>query len=245
MKWDGMETHKADAQYLYSMAEKLGADLFGVADLRPVQNFITQQGGQILGNFSHAVVLGARLSNTVVDQLDPLMPADYSLYGFHVYKAVSPLLDTIALRVSREIETKGYRALPIPTSQFRRPGERISIFPHKLAARLAGLGWIGKNCLLITPKFGPRIRLASVLTDCELEAGTIIEGSCGDCRVCADVCPVGALKGVEFRESEGVENRLDVNACGNYRDGADSGARRGAHVCALCLAKCPKGHVTS
>ncbi len=103
----------------------------------------------------------------------------------------------------------------------------------------------GKNCLLITPRFGPRIRLASVLTDCELEAGNIIEGSCGDCRVCIDACPVDALKGVEFRESEGVEKRLDVNACGNYRDGADSGARRGAHVCALCLAMCPKGQSTS
>ena len=245
MKWDGMETHTADTQNLYSLAEKSGADLFGVADLRPLQKFITHQGGQILGDFTHAVVLGARLSNTVVDQLDPLMPADYSLYGFHVYKAVSPFVDHIALQIARKIEEGGYRALPIPTSQFRRPGERISIFPHKLAARQAGLGWIGKNCLLITPRFGPRIRLASVLTDCELEAGTIIEGSCGDCRVCADVCPVGALKGVEFREFEGVEKRLDVNACGNYRDGADSGARRGAHVCALCLAKCPEGQSTS
>ena len=245
MKWGGMETHKTDTQNLYYRAEKLGADFFGVADLRPVQNFITQQGGQILGGFSHAVVLGARLSNTVVDQLDPLMPADYSLYGFHVYKAVSPFVDQIALQIAHSIEEEGYRALPIPTSQFRRKGERISMFSHKLAAHLAGLGWIGKNGLLITPRFGPRIRLASVLTDCELEAGTIIEGSCGDCRVCADACPVGALKGVEFLESEGVEKRLDVNACGNYRDGEDSGARRGAHVCALCLAKCPKGQSTS
>ena len=245
MKRDGMKTHNANTQNLYHRAEKLGVDLFGVADLRPVQNFITRQGGQTLGDFSHAVVLGARLSNTVVDQLDPLMPADYSLYGFHVYKTVSPFVDYMALQIARTIEEKGYRALPIPTSQFRRPGERISIFPHKLAARLSGLGWIGKNCLLITPEFGPRIRLASVLTDCELEAGTIIKGSCGDCRECVDVCPVGALKGVEFRESEGVEKRLDVNACGSYRDGADSGARRGAHVCALCLAKCPKGQSIS
>jgi epoxyqueuosine reductase len=245
MKWDGMETHQTDTLNLHHKAEKLGADLFGIADIRPVQKFITQQGGQILEGFSHAVVLGVRLSNTVVDQLDPLMPADYSLYGFHVYKAVSPFVDWIALKIALTIEEGGFRALPIPTSQFRRPGQRISIFPHKLAARLAGLGWIGKNCLLITPEFGPRIRLASVLTDCELEAGTIIEGNCGDCRVCADVCPVDAIKGVEFCESEGLEKRLDVNACGSYRDGADSGARRGAHVCALCLAKCPKGQSIS
>ncbi len=40
MKWDGMETHKADTQNLYSRAEKLGADLFGVVDLPLVQNLL-------------------------------------------------------------------------------------------------------------------------------------------------------------------------------------------------------------
>jgi len=230
----------ADADDLSEAAHKMGSDLFGVADLCSVKNYVIAQGGDRLGAFSHAVVVGLRLSNTVVDQLDPLMPADYSLYGFHVYKAVSPFVDKIALQVARLIEETGFRALPIPTSQFRRPGERVGIFPHKLAAHLAGLGWIGKNCLLITPKFGPRIRLASVLTDCELEAGAPIKDSCGNCRVCVDVCPVGALKGVEFCESQGVEKRLNVNACGNYRDGDAAGARRGAHVCSLCLAKCPK-----
>ena len=99
-----MEIHKTVTQNLHSRAEKLGLDLFGVADLHPVQNFITQQGGQMLGEFSHAVVLGSRLSNTVVDLIDPLMPADYSLYGFHVYKTVSPFVRSVwqsALKVYR------------------------------------------------------------------------------------------------------------------------------------------------
>jgi epoxyqueuosine reductase len=236
-----MGKRQVDIEKLSKMAHLQGVNLFGVADLLPVHKHMIQQGGEFLSRFSHAVVIGMKLSDAVVDQLDPILPADYSLYGFHVYKAVSPLLDTIALRISQEIERVGFNSLPIPTSQFRYPGKRISIFSHKLAAHLAGLGWIGKNCLLITPEYGPRVRLATVLTDCELSPGTRIEGKCGSCRVCVDACPVNAIKGAEFCESEGIEMRLDVDICGKYRDGNDSGARRGAHVCALCLARCPKG----
>jgi len=236
-----MTTGLVDVGKLSKLAYQQGADLIGVADLRPVHEYMIQQGGEFFGRFSHAVVFGVKLSNAVLDQLDPILPADYSLYGFHVYKAVSPLLDTIALRLSQEIERAGFNSLPVPTSQFRSPGERIALFSHKLAAHLAGLGWIGKNCLLITPEYGPRIRLATVLTDCRLASGLPMEGRCGSCQVCVDVCPVSAIKGAEFYGSEGIEMRLDVNTCGNYRDGADSGARRGAHVCALCLARCPKG----
>lgn len=226
------------ARDLASAAGGMGADLFGIADLRPVQEIVVAQGGGRLSGFSHAVAIGMGLSNTVVDQMDPSQPADFSLYGWHVYRAISPAVDQIAMHVAREIESRGFRALPIPTSQYRNPGERIGLFSHKLAAHLSGVGWIGKNCLLITPEFGPRVRLASVLTDCELESGTRIDGRCGDCRACVDACPVGALRGVEFCESEGVERRLDVGACAGYRDGA--AAKRGAHVCGLCLAVCPK-----
>lgn len=236
-----MTVERLNHKILSRFAADKGADLFGVADLKPVKEYMIQQGGPFFDRFSHAVVIGIKLSNSVVDQLDPLMPADYSLYGFHVYKAVSPLLDRIALGLSQKLERHGFQALPIPTSQFRNRGERIALFSHKLAAHLAGLGWIGKNCLLITPEFGPRVRLASVLTNCTLHPGTLMEGKCGTCQVCADVCPVGAINGIEFSESDGIKRRLDVDACGKYRDGTESGARRGAHVCALCLARCPKG----
>ncbi len=240
-----MSNHMIETRELSSLANQLGADLFGVADLRSVRDYVIQQARESLGEFSHAVVVGMRLSNTVVDQLDSLAPVNYSVYGYHVYKTVSPAVDHIALRLAREMETKGSKALPIPTSQYRKPGERIALFSHKLAGYLAGLGWIGKNCLLITSKFGPRVRLASILTDCELESGTPLQGECGNCGECIEACPVGALKGVEFCESEGVEKRINVNACGTYRDGKDAGARRGAHVCALCLARCPKGKKTA
>ena len=216
-----LKTGLLDTEKIKKLAYQQGADLIGIADLRPVKKHIIQQGGSFLDRFSHAVAIGIKLSNAVLDQLDPKLPADYSLYGFHVYKVVSPLLDTIALRLSQEIDRNGSISLPVPTSQFRNPGERIALFSHKLAAHLAGLGWIGKNCLLITPEYGPRIRLVTVLTNCELASGFPMEGKCGNCQVCADVCPVSAIKGTEFSESEGIEMRFDVNICGNYRDGND------------------------
>ena len=238
-------------QKLSSIAKEMGADLFGTADIRPVHKLVVAQGGEQLGIFSHAVAIGLGLSNTVVNQIDPLMPADFSVYGWHVYKAVSPLVDTIAMQLARKIQELGFEALPIPSSQFRKPGERIGLFSHKLAAHLAGLGWIGKNCLLITPQFGPRVRLASILTDCPLEPGTRVDDKCGNCRECVDACPVDALSGVEFcdsaksnarlRLSEGIERRLNVDACGDYRDGPSSEKRSG-NICGLCLAVCPKAY---
>lgn len=227
-------------QELSSMAQNMGADVFGIADLRPFRQYVIEQGGDSLGVFSHALVVGIRLLNSVVDTLDPHLPADFSLYGWHVYRSVSPMVDQIALQLSRILENRGFSALPIPSSQYRRPGERRAIFSHKLAGNLAGVGWIGKNCLLITTEFGPRIRLASVLTNCELESGKRLFGQCGDCEICVNACPVGALRGIEFNESDNVEKRINVNVCGSYRDGKNTDARRGAHVCALCLAGCPK-----
>ena len=127
------------------LAKEMEVDLFGIADLSPVQDLVVTQGGEQLSIFSHAVSIGLALSNTVVDGIEPLLPADFSTYGWHVYKAVSPMVDNIAFRLARELQRWGFEALPIPTSQFRRPGERIGLFSHKLAAHLAGLGWIGKN----------------------------------------------------------------------------------------------------
>ncbi|MCK9565162.1 MAG: hypothetical protein M0Q43_03825 [Methanothrix sp.] len=71
--------------------------------------------------------------------------------------------------------------------------ERVAVvFSHKLAAHMAGLGWIGKSCLLITPEAGPRVRWASVLTDAPMKAtGYAMAERCGECRKCVDVCPHG------------------------------------------------------
>jgi len=107
------------------------------------------------------------------------------------------------------------------------------VFSHKLAAHLAGLGWIGKSCLLITPSFGPRVRFVTVLTDAPLSPGAPLNRKCGKCRACILACPVQAFKGVEFRATDPVETRFDRWVCEEYRR---------THPCGLCVAKCPFGH---
>ena len=222
-------------------ARALGPIFFGVADLRPVQELVVEQGGQRLNPFTHAIVAAIGLSDTVVDHADFALPADHSLYGRHLYQAVSPTLDAIAWRLARMVERQGHAALPIPTSQYRAPGERKAVFSHKLAAHLAGLGWIGKSSLLITPAFGPRVRLVSVLTDCPLEAGEPVDDRCGECEECVVACPVQALTGVEFNQVDERDVRLNVDLCGSYRDGSGTQRdRRGGPVCGLCLAVCPR-----
>ena len=98
-------------------------------------------------------------------------------YKHHAYDTVNDLLDTIALRLSNSLQRQGYRAFPIPASKRAVVDERVAaIFSHKLAAHMAGLGWIGKSCLLITPEAGPRVRWATVLTDAPIARNGLCNG---------------------------------------------------------------------
>lgn len=62
-------------------------------------------------------------------------------------------------------------------------------------AVLAGLGWIGKSGMLIHPKLGGRVWIASLLTTFAIEPSNfpVISSRCGDCTRCQDACPTGAI----------------------------------------------------
>jgi len=67
------------------------------------------------------------------------------------------------------LESHGSKSFPVPASQIIDEEKLLGVFSNKMAAHLAGLGWIGKSCLLVTPEAGPRARWATVLTQAALE----------------------------------------------------------------------------
>ncbi|QQE73765.1 tRNA epoxyqueuosine(34) reductase QueG [Brevibacillus composti] len=63
----------------------------------------------------------------------------------------------------------------------------------RAVAERAGLGWVGKNCSLITPEFGSWVYLGELITNLPLPLDTPVEEGCGDCNLCVEACPTGAL----------------------------------------------------
>jgi epoxyqueuosine reductase len=228
---------------LPARARSLGADYYGVADLGSARDFIIAQGGDRVAGYPRAVVLGIRLLDTVVDLVaDRKDRIGAALYRHNSYDVVNAALDGMALQVANSLQQQGYRALPVPASK-RASDEKIAgIFSQKLAAHLAGLGWIGKSCLLVTPDHGPRVRWIAVLTDAPLvPTGPPMKSRCGECTACVDICPVHAFTGRPFREDEPREARYNAAACDRYFRELEAGS--GPVVCGLCLFVCPYGRM--
>lgn len=227
---------------LREQATALGATYVGVADLAPVRGVVTAQGGDFLGDFRFGVSAGIVLSDAVVDQLSQHTSRDITrAYHHHIYGVVNTMLDRIATTVAFDIERAGYRAFPVPAS---RPydGDRLTgLISHKLVAHLSGLGWIGKNCLLITREHGPRVRWVTVLTDAPLRStgGADASDECKECRLCVELCPAQAFTGVPFNPADNVEVRFRRAECRKYLSERDKGY--GASACGVCVHVCPHG----
>ena len=231
----------SDDSEIARFARELGAEVFGVADLSAARGFVLAFGGSVLADYPRAVSVGISLSNTIVDALPRHAEREVAQrYSHHVYDVTDGRLNLIASRLASTLQDEGYKALAIPASERTDKEHICAVFSHKLAARQAGLGWIGKSCLLITPEKGPRVRWATVLTDAPLQAtGRPMEQRCGTCTECVDDCPVHAISGRAFSKDEPREARLDAHKCDRYRE--QMRQTTGFAVCGLCLHACPFG----
>jgi epoxyqueuosine reductase len=80
-----------------------------------------------------------------------------------------------------------------PTAKVRGVVDTAPLLEREFA-QLAGLGWIGKNTLLLNRHLGSWMFLAALLTDTELAYNTVVETDhCGTCTACLDACPTGAF----------------------------------------------------
>lgn len=209
---------EADAELgeLEDLAKKEGASLFSVAP--------TPEEEKRKFGFPVAIVLAVRLSDAVIERIEDRPTRLY----LHHYKQVNYLLDRIALLLASYIQEKGKEALPIPASQIVDWTNLKGDLSHRKMAYLAGLGWIGRQNLLVSPQFGARIRLVTILTDLELPVKEPIDASCGECTACIEACPAGAIK------DEVAE--FDLSACKSQLEIFRK--EIGQYICGICLKAC-------
>lgn len=191
---------------------------------------------EVLKKYPYAITVGIHLSNAILDEVKDKPTFTY----FNHYRAVNSLIDHIILRILLHIEKDGYNAYTISASQSIPDAERpySGIFPHKTAAVMAGLGWIGKNGLFISRDYGPSVRLGTVLTDMPLEVNKeILNNQCGNCRKCVDHCPAMALTGI-IDENYDRDKIVDAKACSDYMKDKYKHIGRGS-VCGICISICP------
>jgi epoxyqueuosine reductase len=218
-----------------------GAQFWGIANLAGAHDAIVEQGGSLVADFPFAFSVGIALSHPIVDALERRPQKTVTMSYRHHIDVVNHRLDLIASHIASVLQERGYRSFPVPAAGRLPDDKRIcGVFSHKVAARLAGLGWIGKNCLLINPEAGPRARWVSVLTDAPLTpTGAPLEERCGSCTACVDVCPVKAFTGMPFRPGEARDVRFDAGKCDRYFESMKK--KHGMAVCGLCLRACPCG----
>ncbi len=154
------------------------------------------------------------------------------------------LLMKLQKRAVRYLKSRGFRTLAIPPDSDRKKGTFVSklysLFNHKMAATSAGLGWIGKNGLLISADYGPRLSLATVLTDAPLDVDAPMEHSlCGDCTLCMTYCPSQAITGAEWSRSSPFVELVRLDACRSHKE--TKRLTDGKPNCGLCINICPYG----
>ena len=215
----------ANRRRLETLAMGAGFDLCGVADVSSLRaDFLLEP--KTRDRFGLAVSLGKRLNDAVLDDIgDHPTP----LY-FHHYRQTNAFLDRGALLLADAIQRAGFAALPVAASQIIDWDKQRAHLSHKHVGRAAGLGWFGRNNLLVNPALGGRFRLVTVLTDMPLDPDTPSAESCGTCRACLATCPAGAIK--DRRED------FDHTACFEKLKEFQRQRLVSQFICGVCVKAC-------
>jgi len=117
------------------------------------------------------------------------------------------------------------------------------IAERTLAAR-AGLGFIGKNHMLINPSLGPQLLLGEIVTDLVLIPDEPVEADCGQCNKCISACPTGALKGDGYFDAGRCISYLTIEHNSKIEIPSDLAALLGNYLfgCDDCILACPFQH---
>lgn len=174
---------------------RLGADLAGVVSFETMQSYGGQWSNvkEVLPEARSVLVFGVRMiDSTLAPAKKNIRVPQFST------KCLYEELDRISFGISRYLDDLGYQVMPyspyLPVEMGKESMGLIGDISHRHTAYEAGLGALGKSRLLLTERFGPRIRFLSIVTDAPFKPGKRLEKDyCKNCDLCIKACPVGAI----------------------------------------------------
>jgi epoxyqueuosine reductase len=214
---------------------KLDVDLIGVASISELKGTkLEEMAFRLLPETHSIIVLAMELYREVLTHSRPektLGQASLNDLLERHQEYLNGRLTKAAYDIAKISHQNGFKALPLPAVGTPTDSRFLeAVFSYKHAARAAGLGYIGRSSLLITPDFGPRVRLACCLTEAALESKkALVHNLCSECDICINNCPASALNTPQAEESY-VINKF---ACSTYRNASGG--------CIECMRLCPAG----
>ncbi|OPY68703.1 MAG: Epoxyqueuosine reductase [Syntrophorhabdaceae bacterium PtaU1.Bin034] len=211
---------------LVALLKEMGADVFGIADMARYDREILGLGDDISAKYPFAISFGLLVSRGVLKTLTD----GPTLFYLHHYRQVNYRLDMIAYLLAKKLEGMGYDALPLAASQMVDWQNQKGHISHKHIGQAAGIGWIGRNNLLVHPRYGSRVRYNTILTNMPLAPDEPAEFGCGWCTACMSSCPASAIR------EEPAD--FDHRGCFAMLQVFKNKRNLGHHICGLCVRAC-------
>lgn len=166
----------------------------------------------VIEEYSCAVLFGKKLTREYLSELlAGEVPKQKEVFN------TEHKMDALSVKVANQLETEGYKSIgKLKTGRL----------PHKTIALRAGLGFIGKNNLLVTDPYGCAVMLGKVLTTAPFvtTSKAYREPECKTCNICVEVCPTKALLGKTWSVTTTREEILTRKKC---------------TLCLNCMVWCP------
>jgi len=214
--------------------------IFGTADL-------TRLIDKKFGEYRYGISIGKKLDDGIIDAIENGPTLEY----YDHYTQTNKELAEIAERMKIELLKSGIDSIAIvPTSAISSKEAKLHYptltydLSHKMVATRAGLGWIGKTDLFISPEFGPRLRLVSLLMKQKPDKVSfpVEESRCGKCNVCVMKCPAQAANGKSWDINVHRDSFFDAHKCREKcAELAKQRLNIDKRICGICVSVCPIG----
>jgi len=226
-----MKSPEKTSKLIKKISHELGSTLVGIAKLNPDwvylyphrgRGFDPEQPIEVPKHWEYAIVVGTPMS------WDPM----YANPNYGTSNDAYSRSRIVAYRVASYIKSLGYAARP------HTPGNSYDLMVPPICVD-AGIGEQGRHSIVITPELGCNFRPAVVTTNLPLIPDKPIDFGvqdfCKSCKVCAEVCPSGAITMEDKTEIRGyLRYQLNTAKCLNMWN-----STMGSMGCRLCVASCP------